>query len=152
MTLRELLAGEYRIAHNAAGKSLLLGLLPLGDANAATLEQLRRSKVPTIAGLCATDPFRDRERLLAEVRALGAVAVINLPSVGLIDGQFGRSLSDAELGYAKEVEFLRVARRLGFLTLGMSFNAEQAALMKPAVDAVVAPRGLGDLLWEEIDR
>ncbi|HEX7900068.1 MAG TPA: phosphoenolpyruvate hydrolase family protein [Planctomycetota bacterium] len=153
MTLKDLLAGDYRIAHNAAGRRLHLGLLPLGDANAATLDLLRTAKVPVVAGLCATDPFRDRDRLLAEVKALGAVGVINLPSVGLIDGQFGRSLAAAELGYAKEVDFLRAARRAGFLTLGMAFNAEQAALVAPAVDAVVVPKGVdvpGALIWETL--
>ena len=157
MTLQDLLAGEYRVAHNAAGRgSLLLGLLPLGDANAVTLEILRsKSRVPVIAGLCATDPFRDPDRLLAEVKELGAVAVINLPSVGMIDGQFGRGLAAAELGYEKEVDFLRAARRAGFLTLGMSFNAAQAALMKPAVDAVVVPEGVdvpGALIWETLNK
>jgi predicted TIM-barrel enzyme len=157
VTLKELLAGEYTVAHNAAGRgSLLLGLLPLGDANAATLDRLRE-KPPgaVIAGLCATDPFRDPGRLLAEVKALGAAAVINLPSVGMIDGQFGRGLSAAEMGYEKEVDFLRAARRAGFLTLGMAFNAEQAALMKPAVDAVVVPEGVdvpGALLWETLNK
>jgi predicted TIM-barrel enzyme len=153
VTLKDLLAGDFVVAHNAAKRgSLALGLLPLGDANAATLDLLRAGpKVPVVAGLCATDPFRDRDRLLAEVRELGAVAVINLPSVGLIDGQFGRGLSAADLGYEKEVDFLRAARRAGFLTLGMSFNAEQAALMKPAVDALVAPKGVdipGALVWD----
>jgi len=153
MTLKDLLAGDYRIAHNAAGRGgLLLGLLPLGDANAATLDLLRATPgVPVVAGLCATDPFRDPDRLLAEVKALGAVAVINLPSVGLIDGQFGRSLSAAELGYAKEVDFLRRARRAGFLTLGMAFNAEQAGLVAAGVGAVVVPEGgdlPGALVWE----
>lgn len=153
MTLEDLLAGDFVVAHNAAGKgSLLVGLLPLGDANAATLDLLRaKPKVPAVAGLCATDPFRDRERLLAEVRALGAVGVINLPSVGMIDGQFGRGLSAAELGYEKEVEFLRAARRAGFVTFGMAFNGEQAALVKPAVDALVAPKDVeipGALIWD----
>ena len=155
MTLLELLAGDFRVAHNAAGRSLALGLLPLGDANAATLDLLRGSKVPMIAGLCATDPFRDPGRLLAEVKALGAVAVINLPSVGLIDGRFGRGLSAAGLGYEKEVDFLRAAGRAGFLTLGMAFNAEQAALMAKAVDAVVVPEGVdvpGALLWETLNK
>jgi predicted TIM-barrel enzyme len=153
VTLKDLLAGDFVVAHNAAKRgSLVVGLLPLGDANAATLDLLRaRPEVPVVAGLCATDPFRDRDRLLAEVKELGAVAVINLPSVGLIDGQFGRSLSAAELGYEKEVDFLRAARRAGFLALGMSFNADQAAMMRPAVDAIVAPKGVelpDALIWD----
>jgi predicted TIM-barrel enzyme len=127
------------VLHNAAGRGLAYGLLPLHDANAVTLDLLRR-RPGAVAGLCASDPFRDPERLLAEVKELGAVGVINLPSVGLIDGQFGRDLEAAGLGYAKEVEFLRRARRAGLVSFGLAFDAEQAALMTPVVDALVAPR------------
>ena len=133
-------AGDFWVVHNAGRRgSLLLGLLPLGDANAATLDLLRaprKDAIPRIAGLCATDPFQDRDRLLGEVVALGVAGVINLPSVGMIDGQFGRSLEAADLGYAKEVELLRAARRLGLLTLGLAFDDAQAALMAEA-DALV---------------
>lgn len=132
-------AGDFWVAHNATRRgSLLLGLLPLGDANAATLDLLRASRtdIPVVAGLCATDPFRNLERLLAEVVELGAAGVINLPSVGMIDGRFGRSLEEAELGYGREVELIRAARRAGLAALGLAFEAEQAERMSEA-DAVV---------------
>lgn len=132
-------AGDFWVAHNAARRgSLLLGLLPLGDANASTLDLLRgtRAAMPVVAGLCATDPFRNLDRLLAEVVELGAAGVVNLPSVGRIDGQFGRSLEAAELGYGREVEMIRAARRAGLATLGLAFDAAQAASMAEA-DAVV---------------
>jgi len=139
------------VLHNAAGRGLAFGLLPLHDANAVTLDLLR-TRPGAVAGLCASDPFRDPERLLQDIKDLGAVGVINLPSVGLIDGQFGRDLAAAGLGYAKEVDFLRRARRLGLAAFGMVFNGEQAALMKPVVDALVAPKGAGipgALIWEK---
>ncbi len=148
-------AGDFWIAHNAARRgSLLMGLLPLEDANAATLDLLRASRaaVPVVAGLCATDPFRNLDRLLAEVVELGVAGVINLPSVGMIDGQFARSLEAAGLGYAREVELIREARRAGLATLGFAYDAAQAASMEEA-DARVwgapeAPPDLkGPLLW-----
>lgn len=133
-------AGDFWIAHNAACRSsLLLGILPLGDANAATFDLLRAhatTPIPIIAGLCATDPFRDRDRLLAEVVGLGAAGVVNLPSVGMIDGQFGRSLEAAELGYGKEVDLIRAARQAGLVAFGLAFDAAQAARMSD-VDALV---------------
>lgn len=139
-------AGDFWIAHNAAFRdSLLVGLLPLGDANAATLDLLRAAAPgagrPVVAGLCATDPFRNLERLLEEARVLGAVGVINLPSVGLIDGQFGRSLEGADLGYAREVELMHAARRAGLPALGLAFTPEQARRMADARPDVVVLRG-----------
>lgn len=149
-------AGDFWIAHNASRSgNLLLGLLPLGDANAETLELLRGTKsgVPVVAGLCATDPFRRIERLLEEARELGAAGVVNLPSVGMIDGRFGRSLGEASLGYDREVELVRAARGAGLVAFGLAFTSEQAALMAGA-DALIlrgpsisAPPGLPVLTW-----
>jgi predicted TIM-barrel enzyme len=144
-------AGDFWIAHNASRRaSLLLGLLPLGDANAATLDLLRASAAaagrPVVAGLCATDPFRNLDLLLEEARGLGASGVINLPSVGLIDGQFGRSLDGADLGYDREIELIRAARRAGLAALGLAFTADQARRMADARPDVVVLRGeAGDL-------
>jgi predicted TIM-barrel enzyme len=136
-------AGDFWVVHNAGRRpNLLLGLLPLGDANAATLDLLKRAAAgagrPVVAGLCATDPFRDRDLLIEEVRGLGASGVINLPSVGMIDGQFGRSLEGADLGYGREVELIRAARRAGLLALGLAFTEEQGRRMAETdLDAVV---------------
>ena len=144
-------AGDFWIVHNASTRaSLLLGMLPLGDANAATLDLLRTAASaaarPVVAGLCATDPFRNLDLLLEEVRGLGAAGVINLPSVGLIDGQFGRSLDGADLGYDREIELMRAARRAGLATLGLAFSADQARRMAAGRPDVVVLRGdAGDL-------
>src|SRR5262245_15350359 len=93
------------------------GLLPLGDANALSLQSAREQAAkaagtPLIAGVCATDPLRLMDKFLQEMKGAGAVGVQNIPSVGLIDGGFRKNLEEAKLGYGKEVEMVRLAGRM----------------------------------------
>jgi len=124
-------------------------LLPLGDANALSLQSAkervaRAGSTPVIAGVCATDPLRLMDKFLQELKAAGVAGVQNAPSVGLIDGAFRTSLEEAKLGYAKEVELVRLAAKLDLLTLALVFTAEEARAMAGAgAEAVVIHPGLG---------
>jgi predicted TIM-barrel enzyme len=124
-------------------------LLPLGDANALSLQGAKErvsqaGSTPVIAGVCATDPLRLMDKFLQELKAAGVAGVQNAPSVGLIDGAFRTSLEEAKLGYAKEVELVRLAARLDLLTLALVFTAEEARAMAAAgAEAVVIHPGLG---------
>jgi predicted TIM-barrel enzyme len=124
-------------------------LLPLGDANALSLESAKEripkaGTTPVIAGVCATDPLRLLDKFLQELKAAGVSGVQNAPSVGLIDGGFRTSLEEAKLGYAKEVELIRLAARLDLVTAALVFTADDARVMAEAgADAVVIHPGLG---------
>jgi predicted TIM-barrel enzyme len=126
----------------------LAAMLPLGDANALALgigrEALGPAKgVPVLVGLCGGDPMRAVDRLLAEVKEAGFAGVQNFPTVGLIDGVFRRSLEETECGYAREVEMIRAASRLGLFTAPLVFSPEEAAAMAAAgADVLVAHPGL----------
>jgi predicted TIM-barrel enzyme len=53
-------SGRYRMA----GRAPLGGLMPYGDANTIVVEMGHEvlpvvSEIPVVAGVCATDPFRD---------------------------------------------------------------------------------------------
>ena len=43
---------------------------------------------PVLAGVNATDPFRQMDVFLDEVKAIGFSGVQNFPTVGIIDGCF----------------------------------------------------------------
>src|SRR6201986_185203 len=86
-------SGRYRMA----GRGSLAGLMPYGDANAIVVDMAREvlpivRKIPVLAGVCGTDPFRIMERFLRDLKHAGFAGVQNFPTVGLIDGRFRESL------------------------------------------------------------
>ena len=140
-------SNEDRIGlKNARG---IAGLLPLGDANALSLESARErvpkaGSTPVLAGVCATDPLRLIDKFLQEMKAAGVAGIQNVPSVGLIDGGFRTNLEEAKLGYAREVEMIRLATTLDLVAAAFVFSPEDARAMAGAgADLVVIHPGLG---------
>jgi len=137
-------SGRFRMA----GHGSLAGLMPYGDANAIVLEMAREvlpvvRKTPVLAGVCGTDPMRLMDRFLAEIKATGFAGVQNFPTVGLIDGLFRANLEETGMGYGREVEMIRLARRMDLLTTPYVFGPEEAATMAEAgADILVAHMGL----------
>ncbi len=137
-------SGRYRMA----GRGSLAGLMPYGDANRIVLEMTREvvtvvDRMPVIAGVCGTDPFRDMARLLDELAGRGVAGVQNFPTVGLIDGGFRRALEATGMSYSAEVEMIRLACRRGLFTMPYVFNASEAsAMVEAGADVLVAHVGL----------
>ena len=133
-------SGRYRMA----GRGSLAGLMPYGDANAIVMEMGTEvlpvvRDTPVLAGVCGTDPFRLMGRFLDEVAAAGFTGVQNFPTVGLIDGRFRANLEETGMGYALEVDMIRLARERGLLTAPYVFDPEQAAAMTEAGADVLVP-------------
>ena len=100
-------SGRYRMA----GRGSLAGLMPYGDANAIVLEMAGEvlpvvSKTPVLAGVNGTDPFRDMDVFLDQLKAIGFAGVQNFPTVGLIDGVFRANLEETGMSYALEVDMI----------------------------------------------
>ncbi|KAF8651447.1 hypothetical protein AX16_004746 [Volvariella volvacea WC 439] len=138
-------SGRFRMA----GLGSLAGLMPYGDANAIMLEMANgvlnvvKPETPVLAGVCGTDPFRNMQRLLQQVKDLGFVGVENFPTVGLIDGLFRQNLEETGMGYEKEVEMIRIAHEMDLLTAPYVFDASQARQMAAVgADIIVAHMGL----------
>ena len=73
-------SGRYRMA----GRGSLAGLMPYGDANAIVLDMAREvlplvKRTPVLAGVCATDPFRDMDVFLDEIIRVGFSGAQNFP-------------------------------------------------------------------------
>jgi predicted TIM-barrel enzyme len=133
-------SGRYRMA----GRGSLAGLLPYGDANAIVVEMAGEvlpivRQTPVLAGVCGTDPFRMMPVFLRELRELGFAGVQNFPTVGLIDGVFRQNLEETGMGYALEVEMIRVARELELMTAPYVFDPEGARQMAEAGADVLVP-------------
>jgi predicted TIM-barrel enzyme len=127
-----------------AGRGSLAGLLPYGDANAIVVEMAAEvlpivKHTPVLAGVCGTDPFRIMPLFLRQLRELGFVGVQNFPTVGLIDGVFRQNLEETGMGFALEVEMIRIAHELDLLTAPYVFDPEQARAMAEAGADILVP-------------
>lgn len=133
-------SGRFRMA----GRGSLAGMLPYGDANAITLEMggevLPAVKhTPVLAGVCGTDPFRLMRVFLGKVQEEGFDGVQNFPTVGLFEGVFRQNLEETGMGYALEVEMIRLAHELDMLTCPYVFNPDEARAMTEAGADVLVP-------------
>jgi predicted TIM-barrel enzyme len=137
-------SGRYRMA----GRGSLAGLMPYGDANAIVLEMAAEvlpvvTKTPVLAGVNGTDPFRDMDLFLDQLKALGFSGVQNFPTVGLIDGTFRANLEETGMSYALEIEMIAKAHEKNMLTTPYVFSEKEAAAMAIAgADIIVCHLGL----------
>src|SRR5437667_2262967 len=137
-------SGRYRMA----GRGSLAGMMPYGDANAIVVEMAGEvlpvvTKTPVLAGVNGTDPFRDMDLFLDQLKALGFAGIQNFPTVGLIDGVFRANLEETGMGFQPEIDCIAAAHELDLLTTPYAFDAGQARLLTAAgADIIVAHMGL----------
>jgi predicted TIM-barrel enzyme len=137
-------SGRYRMA----GRGSLAGLMPYGDANAIVVEMAGEvlpvvTKTPVLAGVNGTDPFRDMDVFLDQIKAIGFAGVQNFPTVGLIDGILRANLEETGMGYALEVDMIGRARAKDLLTTPYVFcESEAEAMAQAGADIVVCHLGL----------
>src|ERR1700752_4645324 len=137
-------SGRYRMA----GRGSLAGLMAYGDANAIVMELAAEvlpvvKKTPVLAGVNGTDPFRQMDVFLDEVKRVGFSGVQNFPTVGIIDGTFRTNLEETGMSYGLEVDMIAKAHAKDMLTTPYVFNEEEAAAMaKAGADIIVCHMGL----------
>jgi predicted TIM-barrel enzyme len=137
-------SGRFRMA----GRGSLAGMMPYGDANAIVMEMANEvltvvKRTPVLAGVCATDPFRQMPHFLKQIKEIGFSGVQNFPTVGLIDGNFRQNLEETGMGYQLEAEMIRQARQMELFTSPYAFNpAEAREMAKAGADVIVAHAGL----------
>ncbi|MEY7848108.1 phosphoenolpyruvate hydrolase family protein [Natrarchaeobius sp. A-rgal3] len=139
-------SGRYRMN----GRGSLAGLLPYGDANEIVLEMGQEvlpvvDETPVLAGVNGTDPFREMEVFVTELKRRGFSGVQNFPTVGLFeeDSRFRRNIEETGMGYDKEINMIQEAAEQGMLTCPYVFTEEQAREMTEAgADVIVSHMGL----------
>ena len=139
-------SGRYRMN----GRGSLAGILPYGDANEIVLDMGHQvlpvvEDTPVLAGVCGTDPFRDMNVFIEDLRRRGFSGVQNFPTVGLIDedSTLRKNLEETNMGDDKEVDMIREASEQGMLTCPYVFSEDQATAMAEAgADVVVSHMGL----------
>ena len=130
------------------GLSSMAGYLPVCDANALTLDMGERALVNVVkecalvAGLLCVDPTRDMARFLKKIEEAGYDGVMNCPTVALIDGKFRSDLEETGMGFAREVEVLGRASRMGLFTKAFCTTPEEAlAMAEVGVDNIIVHFG-----------
>ena len=137
-------SGRYRMA----GRGSLAGLMAYGDANQIVMEMAAEvlpvvKRTPVLAGVNGTDPFRQMDVFLDQVKAIGFSGVQNFPTVGIIDGTFRANLEETGMSYGLEVDMIAKAHAKDMLTTPYVFNADEAAAMaKAGADIIVCHMGL----------
>jgi predicted TIM-barrel enzyme len=137
-------SGRYRMA----GRGSLAGMMAYGDANAIVMEMAAEvlpvvKKTPVLAGVNGTDPFRQMDVFLDEVKRVGFAGVQNFPTVGIIDGTFRANLEETGMSYGLEVDMIAKAHAKDMLTTPYVFNEDEAAAMaKAGADIIVCHMGL----------
>ncbi len=137
-------SGRYRMA----GRGSLAGLLAYGDANAIVVEMAGEvlpvvKRTPVLAGVNGTDPFRDMDVFLDEIKRLGFAGVQNFPTVGIIDGVFRANLEETGMGFALEVDMIAEAHAKDLLTTPYVFSESEAeAMARAGADIIVCHLGL----------
>lgn len=147
------------------GNASLLGYLPYGDANGITLELAPRiipaaGGIPVIAGVGAADPYRDLGRHLDAIIAAGYAGIVNTPTAGVYDGGFRVEIEKAGIGYAREVEMVRLCQEKGIFSLVYVFDENDARAMAEAGADAVSPHlgttgaftNLEEALADAVDR
>lgn len=139
-------SGKFR--HYGGGS--LLGLMPVGRNQDMVAEyagevcaQVRET--PVIAGFCAQDPRTVWPQWFEEIASFGVSGFMSFPTVGLIDADshYRRNLEESGLGFDKEAAVLRLAKDLGYFTIGYCFTPLEARMVAEAgVDIVACHAGL----------
>jgi two-component system response regulator HydG len=131
------------------GFGSLAAFMPYGNANDQTDQLLKhhilphRKSTPVVAGVFASDPQTPLIERLRRLKELGVEGITNWPAVGFIDGNFRTHLENEGFGISAEVEMLKAAKELGFVTFGFALSAEDAGLFaQNDVDALILNVGL----------
>jgi predicted TIM-barrel enzyme/catechol 2,3-dioxygenase-like lactoylglutathione lyase family enzyme len=143
------LGGSDLIVVYSTGKSRLKGLptTRLGDSNAITLEMADEilnvaGNTPVVGGIEATDPTRlNLKKLLSQFVQVGYSGVINFPTIGIWPDQRRRG-EKVKLGFEREIEMIRLARRMNIFTMAYVGSRKDAeAMVEAGVDCLVAHTG-----------
>lgn len=148
-------AGLYR----NIGLGSLAAFMPYGNANDQTEQLLKhhilphRKSTPVVAGVFATDPNQPTKERLERLKELGIEGITNWPAIGFIDGNFRRHLENEGIGILAEVELLKQAKELGFVTFGFALSAEDAFIFaNNGVDALILNVGLTIEIIDTIEK
>lgn len=130
----------------------LIGLLPVGGINEASLGALHRLRGHSrvAIGLMLVDPFLRLRDVQFALKQAGVTRFANYPTIQMIDGETARALDSAGCGIKREIEMLAALRESGLeaIAFASSLNTAKAMLDAGASTIVLHP-GLALSDWRE---
>jgi predicted TIM-barrel enzyme len=146
------LGGADLIMVYSSGKARLRGLQTtlVNNSNAVTLEMYEEIQnvvkdTPIIAGIDATEPpiGRDLAELVRRFVDTGFSGIINFPTYGFVSDETWRKNREAEgIGFSREIEMIRIARKMDTFTMAYVFYPEDGrAMAEVGVDLMVPHAG-----------
>ena len=108
---------------------------PVMDANGVLFDLISKSIMPVLKGdtfvtanINGNDPTRDMRVFLEQLKAIGVLGVINLPSISAYDkdSEIYRILVQSGINLDQEIEMLALAKDMGFITSTMPFDIEDS--------------------------
>lgn len=137
-------SGRFRMA----GHGSTAGLMAYGDANAVAMEIGEFEvlpvveEIPVICGVHGSDPRRRMWHHLLKVKEMGFSGVNNFPTHSIVDGHFRQVLEETGMGFAKEVEMIRLATMMDLFSIVYVAAPEEARQMaEVGADAIIAHVG-----------
>jgi predicted TIM-barrel enzyme len=137
-------SGRFRMA----GHGSTAGLMAYGDANAVAMEIGEFEvlpvveEIPVICGVHGSDPRRRMWHHLLKVKEMGFSGVNNFPTHSIVDGHFRHVLEETGMGFAKEVEMIRLASKMDLFSIVYVATPEEARQMADVgADAIIAHVG-----------
>ena len=137
-------SGRFRMA----GAGSIAGMMAYGDANAIAMDIGEHEvlpvveEIPVICGIHASDPRRRMWHWLQQVKAMGFSGINNFPTHTIVDGQFGQSIEETNMGVQKEIDAVALADKMEIFSITYVATPEEAAKMTEAgADAVIAHVG-----------
>lgn len=137
-------SGRFRMS----GHGSTAGLMAYGDANAVAMEIGEFEvlpvvdEIPVICGVHGSDPRRRMWHHLLKVKEMGFSGVNNFPTHCIVDGHFRQVLEETGMGFAKEVEMIRLATMMDLFSIVYVSTPEEARQMaEVGADAIVAHVG-----------
>jgi predicted TIM-barrel enzyme len=120
----------------ANGMGTMSMLWPILDSNRQTLDYTREDILPALEGdsfVCAcinaNDPLKDMVLLLEDLKRMGVCSVSNIgPSISYVDkdSHIYKVLTRAGITLQNEIDMLKVAREMDFVTIGLAFDEEDS--------------------------
>lgn len=146
------LGGADLIMVYSSGKARLRGEQTtfVENSNAVTLDMYQEIQAvvrstPIVAGIEATEPpaGRDLSELVQMFINLGYSGIVNFPTYGFIADENWRKTKENEgLGFSREIEMIRTARKMDLFTMAYVFYPQDARVMAEAgVDCMVPHAG-----------
>lgn len=111
------------------GAASLCGYLPYGDANAITMQLGNRmlklvKNTPVIAGVGASDPYRNIPRFIDELMEMGFSGITNVPALGSYEGVIRDQIDELGYGVPEEVKMIGACSRKDIFTVAYAFTEQ----------------------------